>query len=243
MMECSRLNALGIKLAFCIGFLSFAVFAQQAVLIEDQGRATFQVKSDAQSPASSGTVNSASGRASSDGKSAAAAQEWAEEEDFETAADLRSKKRVGAGVLAAGQLGLVGALVELNYNSQNAAVIGFGGGPRYSSITMQYKHHFGGKALTPFASIGYSRWYNNTKSEKEFQSSTPGFLAGKYLSEEERKTGLFGKDFIAPGAGIQYTQLFGKALGTSVFAEILFLLDTSNFNQVATGSMGFLYYF
>ncbi len=166
-----------------------------------------------------------------------------EEESFETASELREKRRVAAGVLTAGQLGLLGAIVELNYSSQHAAVIGFGGGPRYNSLLLQYKYHFGGRNLTPYATFGYARWYNSTRQDKAFRSSTPGFLASKYLTEEERASGIFGKDFLVPSLGVQYTQLFGKAVGTSVYAEIMMLLGTTQFDQAPTGALGFLFYF
>lgn len=165
------------------------------------------------------------------------------EEFFDSAAELREKRRVAAGILTAGQLGLVGAVVELNYSKQHAAVIGFGGGPRYNSLLLQYKYHFGGRNLTPYATFGYARWYNNTRQDKEFRSSTPGFLANKYLTEEERASGVFGKDFLVPSFGVQYTQLFGNAVGTSVYAEIMMLLGTAQFDQAPTGALGFLFYF
>ena len=165
-----------------------------------------------------------------------------EYDDFASAVELRSKRRVGAGMVAAGKVGLIGAQVELNYSPLNAAVVSFGGGPRYNSLAFDYKRHFSGRTLSPYVSFGYARW-SSTSKDREIRTTTPGFLGNRFLSEEEKASGVFAVDFFTPTLGVQYTQLFGKAVGSSVYAEIVMFLSTKNFEQTPTGALGYLYYF
>lgn len=156
---------------------------------------------------------------------------------------MRAKRRVGVGFGAAGQMGMAGMMIELNYSVDDAAVIGFGGGPRYSSLAMQWKHVFGGKSIAPYTTLGYSRWYSNSNDKKTMNNSTPNILATKFLTEEERRTGKFGKDLFTPSAGLQYNHLHGQYAGVSLFAEVVLLMNMSDGEQAPTGSVGSIYYF
>ncbi len=164
-------------------------------------------------------------------------------DEFESAVSLRTKRRVGAGVLTAGQLGLLGLITELNYSPYHSAVIGFGGGPRYSSLTLQYKYLFGGRVVSPYFTVGYSRWYSNSTQKKPVGRSFPSVLTDKILTDEEKETGIFGKDLLVPSLGIQYTQLYGRSVGTSLYAELVMMVNANDFQATPTGAFGMFYYF
>lgn len=213
---------------FRIGILCFGMLAgvqparaQKAVLVEEAGRGV-------PTAVSSSSLQRDSSLDSSDA--------------YESAIHLRSQRRVGVGLVAAGKMGLFGAVVELNYSPVHAALVGFGGGPGYSSLLFEYKRHFSGRAISPYLSFGYSRWSSAGKKQ-EISSSTPSFLFSRFLSSEEKSSGVFAKDLLTPSVGLQYNQLFGRAVGASIYAEIVFLTTTQNFDFIPTGSVGFLQYF
>ncbi|MEI7973674.1 MAG: hypothetical protein WCH11_04835, partial [Bdellovibrio sp.] len=145
----------------CFGMLGWVhpVRAQEAVLVEEDGRGVSQAISSSRAQRES-SVDSA--------------------DAYESALQLRSQRRVGVGLVAAGKVGLLGAIVELNYSPVHAALVGFGGGPGYSSLLFEYKRHFSGRALSPFLTFGYSRWSSAGKKQ-EINASTPSFLFSRFL--------------------------------------------------------------
>jgi len=206
-------------------FASTSVFAQKAVLIEEgkpletviKENTWFQSKEKQQAPPP--------------------------KIDFLNAFDLRGKRRVGAGISLAGQLGLLGAFAELNFGIENSTIIGFGTGGSYSSLTMQWKRVFNAQKLTPYVTLGYSRWFSNGQSG-HVANASPSFLSQKLLNETEKQTGRFGKDLIIPSAGLQYYLLNGPYVGSSLYLEVLLLLSPSvSMDSSPTGSLGTIYYF
>ena len=162
---------------------------------------------------------------------------------FSSAIDLRSQRRAGVGMLAFGQVGLAGALIELNFAASDSFVGQFGGGYRYNSLSFQWKHVFGGISFGPYATIGYSRWYNSNASKGSMTNSNPGILVSRFLNEEEKASGQFAKDLFTPSVGFQYYQLSGEYLGSSLYAEVVFLTALSGPTLVPTGATGFIFYF
>lgn len=162
---------------------------------------------------------------------------------YESVFEMRSRRRVGVGVATSGQMGLLGALAELNFTPENSAVVGFGGGPKYNAFSAQWKHLFGGQVFSPYSSLGYARWYNASGQNSSISKSNPTPLASKFLSENEKRTGEFSVNLFTPSLGLQYNRLVGPYTGTSIFAEIVMLIELESFKQAPLGSLGMLYYF
>lgn len=160
-----------------------------------------------------------------------------------TGLNFRGQKKVGVGLEAAGSLGLVGVKTEINLTRIASFGGGFGLGPGYQSFNVFVKRAIGGDAFVPYVAGGFSRWYSVGDRRENISDSTPGFLAERFLSDEERRTGDFAETLIYPAAGVQYYQLSGSWAGASLYAEILFLIDLDDFASSATGGLGFMYYF
>lgn len=205
--------------------ISSSLFAQKAVLIEDGdtqeeigfNKSLFQTRQK-QHP------------------------EKTSKSEFFSSFDLRAKRRVGVGLSVAGQLGLLGAFAELNFGVENSTIFGYGTGGSYNSLTLQWKHVFNSQKLTPYVTLGYSRWFSNGQNGSPTQA-TPSFLSQKLLSDYEKQTGKFGKDLLIPSAGLQYYLLNGPYVGSSLYAEVMMLFSPQAVDSVANGSMGMIYYF
>lgn len=155
---------------------------------------------------------------------------------------LRSVKKVGFGLGSAGALGLIGALIELNFSSEVSLSTSFGLASNYQTFGFQIKKILGGRSLMPYFSAGYSRWYTTGKGGP-IGKTTPKFFAEKFLNAEERSSGRFAENLIYPGFGLQYVQLGGNWAGTSLYAEILLLVDVDDLQSAASGGLGMLFYF
>lgn len=166
-----------------------------------------------------------------------------EMQSFDDAFALRAKRRVGVGMSTMGQLGMVGAMLELNFTPENALNVGFGGGPGYSSFGLGWKYLLGGQSLTPYLSGGYSGWHNSGGGGS-ISNATPSVLSSRFLSDDEKRTGKFDISFLTPTAGLQYTQLSGEYLGWSGFLELSMMTKISKGLAVAPlASLGGIYYF
>lgn len=202
-------------------------FAAPAVLIEEGGK----LKND-------GWKNME--RPVSEGKSILQVYQ---DQEFESAFDLRTKRRVGVGLSLEGQAGFYGGLIELNFAPEDSAITGFGGGAQYNSFSLQWKHIFGGTKVTPYSALGFNRWFSLSGNSKSIGSTNPSFLGSKFLTAEEKATGRFEKNLLSPAIGLQYYQLDGPYKGLGVFVEVVLLMETSDLSPVATGGLGTLYYF
>lgn len=160
-----------------------------------------------------------------------------------TGLSLRARRKLGLGVEAAGSLGLLGAKAEINLTRVVSFGGGFGIGSGYQSFNAFFKRAIGGDSFVPYVGMGFSRWYSSGDKRENFSSSSPGFLAEKFLDAEEKRTGEFAESLIYPAAGIQYYQLSGEWAGASLYAEILFLVNLDGFVSAATGGVGFMYFF
>lgn len=216
---------LTLNFIFCM-CLSHISFAGPAVLIEDEpeDNSSSAAMTDI-SPLSQRTTY----RQSHDGQK------------FSGAYELRSLRRVGVGAEFAGASGLMGALIELNFVPEDSLITGFGGGSGYNSFQMGWHHVFGGEKLTPYAGLGYVRWYNS--SNKSADETNPKFLATKFLSEKEKQTGQYSVNFFSPNLGLQYHVLSGDYVGTTVFTEIRLFMSMAHLSPEALGSLGTIYYF
>lgn len=162
--------------------------------------------------------------------------------EAETGVELRKLRRVGVGLQAAGTMGLVGAILELNLNPSWGFVAGYGGAEGYQALTMAAKYVLSGDSFLPYVSFGYTRWASVGKSGY-INKTTPSLLADRLLSSDEKAAGEFQKSLLVPSIGIQFIQLSGDYAGTSIFAQIDILMDVGSFVAAPTGSLGLLYYF
>ncbi len=170
-------------------------------------------------------------------------REELKKQDFDDAMELRTRRRAGVGLTAYGQVGMAGAVIELNFAPADSFLGQFGGGNRYNALALEWKHVFGGIAFAPYATVGYSRWHSSNASKGPISSSNPSILVNKYLTDEEKSSGQFSKDFLIPSLGFQYYQLFGEYIGSSVYVEVVFLMELNNPSPVPTGATGYIYYF
>lgn len=217
-------------------------FAAPAVLIEENpspGRIQ-SIEVDGKVVGSSGSGWVKRDKALSESRSL---REVYADHEFSTALDLRARRRVGVGFSMAGQTGIGGALIELNFSPANSVVTGFGGGPRYNALALEWKHVFGGRSISPYSTLGYSHWYSSSSKAAPLERTTPGYLGSRFLTSDEKQTGIFAKDFLIPSAGLQFNQLSGPYVGTSIFVEVLFMMEASELSPMPTGSLGMLYYF
>lgn len=216
---------LTLNFVFCM-CLSHISFAGPAVLIEDEA-------DDNNSSATMTDISPLSQRTTY--------RQTHDGQKFGGAYELRSLRRVGIGAEFAGASGLMGALIELNFAPDDSLITGFGGGPGYNSFQMGWHHVFGGEKLTPYAGLGYVRWYNS--SNKSADETNPKFLATKFLSDKEKETGQFSVNFLSPNFGLQYHVLAGDYVGSTVFAEIRLFMSMAHLSPEALGSLGTIYYF
>lgn len=152
---------------------------------------------------------------------------------------MREELRMGAGVSVGGQLGVVGINGEFNFEDENSVIAGFGIGPGYNSVQLAWKHAFEGDYIAPYFTAGYSRWYNSSNSGDTNKSS----VLDRVLTDDEKKTGKFGTDFLNASFGLQYNQLSGTFFGFSCYAEIVGMYEVKRAQLIPSGAFGTVYYF
>lgn len=157
--------------------------------------------------------------------------------------DFRKKRKFGVGLSTAGALGLVGANLEIVFTPESSFMGGFGLGDSYQTFALQYKKAIGGRWFVPYVGGGFARWYTAGDKNGSVQDTSPGFLADRFLNDEERRSGEFAENLIYPMAGVQYYQLKGDWAGSSLYAQIMMLFDMDDFVSAATGEFGVFYYF
>jgi hypothetical protein len=153
--------------------------------------------------------------------------------------ELRDEKKVGLGSQVGGGLGVFGLNLEVNIDERNSAVAGVGMGPGYGSFQVLWKHNWEGKYFTPYASAGWSRWYDSGNSGDSGGSS----ILNLVLNEKQKSSGRFLVDFVNAAAGMQYQQLSGDFAGMSFFAEFGMMSAFQDLTPILTGALGAIYYF
>lgn len=155
----------------------------------------------------------------------------------------RSERKIGVGTQVAGSLGILALKGEVNLSPQDSLSAGAGLGSGYQTYGVEIKRVFIGGSFLPFLAAGFSQWYSVLREGQSMLSSNPEFLASRFLTEEERRTGNFSKSFIYPSVGLQYHQLKGPWRGTSIYAQVLMLMEIERMVSAPTGALGVLYYF
>lgn len=153
--------------------------------------------------------------------------------------ELRDHRKLGAGVGLSGVFGQIGGVADINFDAQNSAQVGFGNGYGYNTFFMAWKNSFESQFLSPYVTIGYSRWYNSDNVDLRGNS----YILDQVLSSTELRNGKIGVDFLLTNVGFQYNQLDSEWIGNSFFLEFNFLYSTSRGHLIPAASVGSIYYF
>lgn len=153
---------------------------------------------------------------------------------------MREARKIGVGAAVGGTLGLYGFNLEINFEDEDGVVAGFGGGAGYNSVAVLWKHVFEGDTIAPYTTLGYSRWYNSYGTAADYKNSP---ILDRALTDSQKQLGRFGADFASGSVGLQYAQLNGAFAGTSLYAEIVLLMDVDRFALIPTGGVGAGFYF
>jgi hypothetical protein len=168
------------------------------------------------------------------------AQLWAQEESvYATNYQLRTERKVGAGLALGGSTGVLGGLVDLNIEDDDGALIGFGTGSGYQTVSLSWKHSFEGEYFTPYTTLGMAHWWDSGKNADGSESA----LLKNFLREKEKRSRTFGLELITAAVGMQFNQLSGDLAGSAFFIEFGMLWGIDRAKMLPTGSVGTLYYF
>lgn len=157
-----------------------------------------------------------------------------------TGLGLRGLRRAGLSINAAGDLGLLGAKVELNLTPQWSVSGGFGGSQDFSAFAFQITRYMNGANFLPYTGLGIARWYGNPGS---IGSSSPSVLEDTLLSASDKRDGKVRELLLTPKLGLQYLTSSGPYAGYGFYAEVMVLLDIQDFVMAPTGALGVSYYF
>jgi hypothetical protein len=155
---------------------------------------------------------------------------------------LRQDLKVGAGIAVGGGLSAAGLILDLNFEDENGAVVGFSNLSNNNSFWLAWKHNFSGDYLSPFFTLGYSRWYNapSSSTKNSYEDSS---VLDQALDQEQKRTGQYGVNFAVATFGAQYNQLSGDLAGLSFYGEVSLLTEVSEVRALPYGGIGILYYF
>jgi hypothetical protein len=155
--------------------------------------------------------------------------------------EFRDQRKLGLGMGLGGTLGFAGLQMELNFAPETSFLGGFGIAPRYQSYVFEIKRAIPSKWFMPYAAAGFGQWYTTGKGGP-IHSTTPGFLADRFLSDKQKASGQFSESFIFPSLGVQYLQLNGEWAGFSAYAEVSLLVDLNDLVTAPTGGLGIIFY-
>lgn len=164
-------------------------------------------------------------------------------ESFDDGIQMRQKKRVGVGIIAAGAYGLLGFQLDLNISSATSLLTGIGLGEGFQTFNLSMKRYLYGKSFWPYLGFGYSRWFSTGKKREHINETVPSFLSEKMLSEKTKKKGYFSEDIVYPSIGLQFVQMTGPWVGFSIIGEITVLCAINQLVVVPTGMLGTSYLF
>lgn len=156
------------------------------------------------------------------------------------ALDLRVLRRAGVGLVTAGELGLLGAKVELNITSNWSVSGAFGGSRDFSAFSFQAIRYMNGTNFLPYTGVGFARWHGNPGTKS---STTPSVLSDTLWNSSDRNAGKVRELLLTPKLGLQYLSTTGPYAGYGFFAEVVVLVDIQDLVMAPTGSLGLSYYF
>lgn len=155
---------------------------------------------------------------------------------------LKSRDKAGISTTVAGPMGLFGVSIDLNFTPETTFSIGGGISQGFDAYDMDIKTDLTSGAFQAFFVGGFARWFSN-RAHANLKNASPSFLYSKFLNSYERKTGIFAKNIIYPGLGLQYTELHGEYAGLGLFGEVITMMELSRLTLVPTAGLGAIYYF
>lgn len=154
----------------------------------------------------------------------------------------RAARRVGLGLMAGGLAGIFGADLEINFTQQTGILGGAGYSTDFRSLFLGIKHRFYGEDFSLYGTGGMARWFANG-SDHDVGKTTPGFVADRFLSDTERRRGEFNENLIFAGVGLQYFKARGAWAGSSLYAEVVGLVDLDDLVFAPNAALGYRFYF
>lgn len=155
--------------------------------------------------------------------------------------DMKSMKKIGAGLNAGGMAGTIGLNIEINLEPEDTVFFGLGTGKGFNTFNFGYKKNFEGYYMSPYTKVGITRW--SSASNAGGGASSGSDVLRQVLSNDEIRDNKFYVNFLAGGAGLEYNQLEGNLSGINLFGELLVLADISDFKLVPTGAIGITYFY
>lgn len=153
--------------------------------------------------------------------------------------DMHAHRKLGAGVGLTGIFGQIGGVADINFDGQNSAQVGFGNGKGFNTFFAGWKTSFESKFLSPYITLGYSRWYNSVSKDLRGNS----YILDQVVTKNDLANGRIGVDFLLSNFGVQYNQLDSEWIGNSFFFEFNFLFSTARGVLIPAASVGSIYYF
>ena len=162
-------------------------------------------------------------------------------QNFESALDLHRKKKVGVGLAFGGVAGTVAPNIQMNFALDVGVQLGYGLGKGYNSFFLNVKQLLGTGSFAPYYGLGYAKW---TGTGKDLTGgSSPSALSEKFLTFTEKQTGEFSENFIFPSLGVQLYKMGGSWAGSSIYLELVYMMDIEDFVSAPTGSLGYTRFF
>lgn len=158
-----------------------------------------------------------------------------EEETTSSLEEMKSRRRFGIGLAAAGGLSVLGIETDIHFNENFSMSGGIGTGLDYSTFTVKGKYHLLGESVSPYFAAGFGRWWTNGTRTKTLG---PAVLANKFLDTSDYSKG-FSVWMVYPAFGVQ----FFHAMGLSVYAEVQYLFKLFTFANGTYAGMGVYWYF
>ena len=162
-------------------------------------------------------------------------------QNFESALDLHRKKKVGIGLAFGGVAGTVSPNIQMNFALDVGVQVGYGVGKGYQTFFTNVKQLLGTGSFAPYYGLGYAKW---TGTGKDLSGgSSPTALSEKFLTTTEKRTGEFSENFIYPSLGVQLYKMGGDWAGSSIYVELIYMMDIEDFVSAPTGSLGYTRFF
>ena len=155
-----------------------------------------------------------------------------------------SERKMAIGMQAAGTYGVVGGVIGIHFHPQWSVDLGFGGGTHFQSYGFRIKKMMlMSSALNPYFGFGFHRWHRNNKRPFNSNDLSPGFVAEKLMSDEDKRLGIIDEKLAHASLGLQYVFTDGQLKGYGVFVEAVLLMQVDELISIPTASLGMNYFF
>jgi hypothetical protein len=157
------------------------------------------------------------------------------------ASDIKLDHRFGAGLMVAGQAGLMGVSIDLNFNPFFSTTAIIGTGYDFSSLGFKAQYYILGTSVHPYIGAGYAYWWASP-GITNIKNSYPGLIDSSLLSEEQIINAFangFNLHLIYPTFGVQFIHDSQFSLA----GEIMYLFDITDFSGSPYFGISSHYYF